>query len=199
MGKKISQEQIFEVALRIFSKYGFRRTRVEDIAQELDMATGTLYRYIKDKKDLYEKTVEFGIIRWQRKVFEAIAEVDDVKTRFITICTKSYEYLSEDVQLREIMIHDPSIFPLSPRKVRFPHIDNASITLLKDILSRGIKENVFRNVDVTHVAELLYSIYVMFIIKRYIKSEGQSTQKMFNEGLNILLNGLLKTNEVTSQ
>ena len=59
-------------------------------------------------------------------------------------------------------------------------------------------ENVFRNVDVAHVAEFLYSIYVMFIIKTYIKSEGQSTQIMFNEGLTILLNGLLKTNEAAS-
>jgi len=198
MGKKTTTNQIYETALKIFAKYGFRRTRVEDIAQEMDMATGTLYRYVKDKKDLYEKTVEFGITRWQVKVFEAIAQVDDIKARFITMCTKGYEYLSEDVPLREILIQDPSIFPLSPRKVRFPNIDNASISLIKEILNRGIKENVFRNMDVSHVAEFFYSIYVMFIIKTYIKSEGQSTQKMFNEGLSILLNGLLKTDKASS-
>jgi len=198
MGKKINTDKIYEAALKIFAKYGFRRTRVEDIARDLDMATGTLYRYIKDKKDLYEKTVEFGIARWQGKVFEALSEKEDIKARFITMCTKGYQYLSEDVHLREIMIQDPSIFPLSPRKVRFPHIDNSSITLIKEILNQGIKENVFRNMDVSHVAEFLYSIYVMFIIKTYIKSEEQSTQKMFNEGLAILLNGLLKTDQAAS-
>ncbi|MBW1892074.1 MAG: TetR/AcrR family transcriptional regulator [Deltaproteobacteria bacterium] len=192
MGKKTTPEKIYETALKVFAKYGFRRTRVKDITGELDMATGTLYLYVKNKKDLYEKTVSHGIKKWQEKVFEAIADIDDVREQFLAMCKRSYGYLAEDVNLRQVLINDPSIFPLSPRKVRFPEIDTASINLIKEILQKGIKQQIFRNIDVDRTAEFFYSIYVMFIIKTYVKSEGQSAQKMFDEGLDLMLNGLIK-------
>lgn len=191
MAKKTSSEEIFDASLRVFARYGFRRTRMEDIARELDMATGTLYRYVEDKRDLYENTVAHGIRRWQSRVFEAVSSVEDVTEQFVTMCRKGYGYLAEDVDLRQIMIDDPTIFPLSPRKERFPDIDSASIGLIKSVLQKGIDRGVFRPMDVAHVAELMYSIYVMFIIKTYVKSEENSTSKMFEEGLNLILNGLL--------
>lgn len=191
MAKKTTPEKIFETALEVFAKYGFRRTRVEDIAKDLDIATGTLYRYVKDKKDLYEKTVRFGIRRWQSKVFEALADVEDVTEQFIVMGKKGYGYLADDVHLRQILIDDPSIFPLTPRKERFPEIDTASINLIKSILQKGVDQKVFRDVDIEMTAELFYSFYVMFIIKTYIKSDGHSTQQMFEHGLNLILKGLL--------
>lgn len=191
MAKKTTPEKIYQTALAIFARYGFRRARVEDITRELDMATGTLYLYVKNKKDLYEKTVSYGIQKWQEKVFETIADIDDVKEQFLAMCKKGYGYLADDVHLRQILINDPSIFPLSPRKMRFPEIDTASVNLIKGILQRGIDQKVFRDIDVDHIAELLYSIYVMFIIKTYVKSEGRSAQTMFDEGLDLILNGLL--------
>ncbi len=192
MAQKTSPDKIFETALAVFAKYGFRRTRVEDIATELDIATGTLYRYVKNKKDLYEKTVMFGIKRWQTKVFEAIAGIEDVTEQFIVMAKKGYGYLADDVHLRQILITDPSIFPLTPRKVRFPEIDIASINLIKSILKKGVKKKVFCNIDINMTAELFYSFYVMFIIKTYIKSDGHSTQQMFENGLELILNGLLR-------
>ncbi|MBU3916428.1 TetR/AcrR family transcriptional regulator [bacterium] len=191
MAKKNSLDEICEASVRIFAKYGFRRTRVEDIAIELGVATGTLYRYVKDKKDLYEKSVEYGISKWQKKVIEAVSGVENVKEQFITMCTKSYQYLTQDADMHKILIDDPSIFPLSPRKVRFPDIDTASLNMIRNLLIKGIDSGVFRKVNIDQTAELFYSIYVMFIIKTYIKSEGQSTQEMYEEGIDLLLNGLL--------
>ncbi len=192
MAKKINLDQIYETALEVFSRYGFKRSRVEDIAQELGVATGTLYRYVKDKNDLYEKTVMFGIKRWQIKVFESIAGIEDVKEQFLTMGRKGYGYLAEDVHLRQILVDDPSIFPLSPRKVRFPEIDTASVNLIKSILKKGVTSGVFRKIDIDLTAELFYSFYVMFIIKTYIKSDGYSTEQMFENGLDLILTGLLR-------
>jgi AcrR family transcriptional regulator len=191
MAKKTSPEKIFETALEIFAKYGFRRTRVEDIATELAIATGTLYRYVKDKKDLYEKTVMFGIRRWQSKVFEAVAGVEDVTEQFIVMGKKGYGYLADDVYLRQILINDPSIFPLTPRQVRLPEIDTASINLIKSILRKGVEQKLFADIDINMTAELFYSFYVMFIIKTYIRSDRHSTQEMFEHGLSLILNGLI--------
>lgn len=184
--------RIYEAALRVFARYGYRRTRVEDIADELGMTKGNLYLYVRDKRDLYEKAVSHGLLQWQTVVAKSIEKIDDVCEQFVALCRKSYTYLSRDVSLRAILINDPSIFPLSSKEDPFSEINRASMDMLKGIIVRGIKEGRFRQVDVDHLSELLYSIYVMFIIKTYVKSEGKSTQKMFEQGIDVVLNGLLK-------
>ena len=197
MRKRVEIDKIYHAAQKIFARYGFKRTRMEDVAQELGLATATLYNYVKDKNDLYERAVAAGIRRWQGLVFQAVAEESDIRAKFLAMCQKGYEYLRGDQDLRTIMIHDPTVFPLSPRKVRFPDIDRASIGMIKDVLQTGISQGVFRPVDVDSVAELLYSIYVMFIIKRYVVSEGQSTSKMYQDGLDLILEGLLARDTTT--
>jgi hypothetical protein len=65
--------------------------------------------------------------------------------------------------------------------------------------ARGSDEKKFRRIDIKYVTDLLYSIYVMFIIKPYIKSEGKSTRKMFDQGLDLILSGLVSRDDYHSQ
>ncbi len=192
MNREEKLATIFESALRIFARYGYRRTRVEDIADELGMTKGNLYLYARNKRDLYEKAVAHGLLRWQGMVSKSTEKIDDVVEQFLCMCRKSFSYLSRDVSLRTVLINDPSIFPLSSKEDPFYEINQASMQVLKAVLMKGIREGRFREIDVDHVTELLYSVYVMFIIKTYVKSEGKSTQKMFEQGLDIILKGLLR-------
>jgi AcrR family transcriptional regulator len=192
MNREEKLATIYEAALRVFARYGYRRTRVEDIADELGMTKGNLYLYVENKRDLYEKAVAHGLSRWQEMVIRAIEKIDDVVEQFLVMCKKSYSYLSRDVSLRTVLVNDPSVFPLSSKEDPFSEINRASTRLLKDVLQKGVRQGKFREVDAEQVSELLYSVYVMFIIKTYVKSEGKSTQKMFEQGLDIILHGLLK-------
>jgi hypothetical protein len=63
----------------------------------------------------------------------------------------------------------------------------------------GSDEKKYRRIDIKYVTDLLYSIYGMFFIKTYIKSEGKSTRKMFDQGLDLILSGLMSRDEYYSQ
>lgn len=190
--KEARLHQIYDAALKTFARFGYKKATVEDIAAAAGMTKGNLYLYVKDKRDLYEKSVAHGLLTWQNKVREEISYETDVEKQFLLLGAKAYEHLAQDDTLRTILINDPSIFPLSPTEDRFAHINNESISMLKHVLNKGIEEERFGDIDVDHTAQFLFSIYVMFIIKTYVKSEGSSTGKMFQEGLRIILHGLLK-------
>jgi len=87
-------------------------------------------------------------------------------------------------------VKDPGIFPLSPSEDRFYGINLGAIRLIEDILRDGIDQGVFHDVDIEHTSQLFFSIYVMFLIKTYVKSEGISAMRMYKEGLEIILRGL---------
>ena len=56
MGNTIQREEAREAILdatdRLFERYGYRKTTVEDIAQESAVSRGTVYLYFKNKEEI---------------------------------------------------------------------------------------------------------------------------------------------------
>jgi AcrR family transcriptional regulator len=190
MDKELKQKEIFQAALKLFARFGYQKTTMEDVAAELGMSKGNMYFYISGKRDLYEKTVSSALHQWRETVAAAVAQVDDVVEKFSIMARLSFEYLVDHENLRAILIQDPSIFTLTPREDRFYEINLGAMQLIKNILEQGIAEGRFLPVDVNHTSELFFSIYIMFLIKRYVKSEGVSSARMYDEATKIVLRGL---------
>ena len=192
MNKTNKQQDIFNAALKLFARYGFKKTTVEDVAAEVGMTKSNLYFYVANKRELYEHAVSNALIQWRDSIAAAILQVDDVVEKFKVMATKSFEYLSNHEELRSILIMDPGIFTLSPAEDRFYEINQGAMLLIKDILIQGVKEGRFYEVDIDHTTELLFSVYIMFLIKTYIKSEGKSAFRMYEEGVALIVRGLCR-------
>ena len=197
MNKGEKQNEIFDAALKLFALYGYKKTTVEDVAEKVGMTKSNLYFYVKNKRDLYEKTVSRSLERWRDSVARAIGETDDVVEKFSVMAKESFTYLAGEEDLRAICMKDPNIFTLTPREDRFYEINFGAMQLIKSILVQGIEEGRFYPVDVDHTTELFFSIYIMFLIKTYVKSEGISSVRMYDEGLKIILRGLCRDQQVS--
>jgi len=181
---------IYRASLKLFAHYGYRKTTIDDIAREVGMTRSNLYFYVSDKRDLYEKTVSRAFLEWQSDVAKAVEREKDPVGKFRVMALRSIEYLEHHEELRSIFVKDPGIFSLSPSEDRFYGINLGAIRLIEDILRDGIDQGVFHDVDIEHTSQLFFSIYVMFLIKTYVKSEGISAMRMYKEGLEIILRGL---------
>ncbi|HOO37373.1 MAG TPA: TetR/AcrR family transcriptional regulator [Deltaproteobacteria bacterium] len=197
MNKGEKQNEILNAALKLFALYGYKKTTVEDVAEKVGMTKSNLYFYVKNKRDLYEKTVSRALERWRDSVARAIGETDDVVEKFSVMAKESFAYLAGEEDLRAICMKDPNIFTLTPREDRFYEINFGAMQLIKSILVQGIEEGRFYPVDVDHTTELFFSIYIMFLIKTYVKSEGISSVRMYDEGLKIILRGLCRDQQVS--
>jgi len=193
MDKDRKQNEIFHASLKLFARFGYQKTTMDDVASEVGMSKGNIYFYVSSKRDLYEKTVSRALRQWRETVAAAVARVDDVVEKFSVMARLSFEYLVDHEDLRAVLIKDPSIFTLTPREDRFYDINLGAIQLIKSIIAQGIAENRFLHVDVDHTSELFFSIYIMFLIKRYVKSEGISAARMYDEAMTIVLRGLCRT------
>ena len=74
------REKIVHAAITAFSKYGYDRTRMDDIADTAKLSKGTLYLYFKSKEEL----------------FYAISEnnIRDLKEHLSALFTKSEDLVS---------------------------------------------------------------------------------------------------------
>lgn len=192
MKKKENLETVFAAALRVFAEYGYKKATVEDIARELGMTKGNLYLYVRDKKDLYEKTVAFALRRWQGHVREAMLRVPDVEGRFAVMCRSAVEYLSHDDDFRMLLARDPDIFPLFPVNDPYAAINENSIRLIKDLLKDGMKRGRFRKVNAAVLPRVIFLIYKLFIFMAYVRSEDRLVHRMLDETMDLITMGLFR-------
>ena len=52
---------IIKAAAKVFSRHGYHRARVEDIASEAGVGKGTVYEYFASKRHLFEEVVKEGL------------------------------------------------------------------------------------------------------------------------------------------
>lgn len=183
---------ILKTALKLFARYGYKKTTLEDVARDLGMTKSSLYFYVTNKRELYEMAVKHAFKEWQIVVVKAMSHEDDVVEKFKVMCTHSLAYLQDQDDFRSILMKDHAIFTLYPAEDRFYEINKGTIKLISDVLLEGIKQNRFYKMDVQLTAELLFSIYIIFLIKTYVKSEGVSVVRMYEQGIKILLGGICR-------
>ena len=182
--------KIYAAALKVFADYGFKKATLDDIAGELGMTKGNLYHYAQDKRDLYHNTVRHALLRWQERVARAIAREHDVVRQFHVMCEKAVAYLSQDDELRRLLVRDPDIFPMFPTDDPYSDINTASVGMIRSILERGIEAKRFRPVDLDVIPDVIFSVYKMFIIRMYLKSRDRNQERMFTQTVALMTRGL---------
>ena len=181
---------IYDAALGVFAEFGFKKATLDDIAAQLGMTKGNLYRYARNKQDLYRNTVRHALLRWQGRVRDAIAAEPDVVRQFHVMCRKAVAYLAEDDALRRLLVRDPDIFPMFPQNDPYADINANSVAMIRSILARGIAANRCRPVDLDTVPEIFFSVYKMFIIRMYIISRDRAQEEMFTQTVALITQGL---------
>ncbi len=60
-GNRNKRLSIIKAAAKVFSRHGYHRARVEDIASEAGVGKGTVYEYFASKRHLFEEVVKEGL------------------------------------------------------------------------------------------------------------------------------------------
>ena len=192
MRNKLDEQLILDAALKVFSRYGYKKSTLEDIASELGMTNTAMYAYAASKRDLYERTVAFVMKRWQSSVQQAVAEKSTAREKMAALCESALYYLAQDVEFCALLRSDPSIFPMFPTVDPYEEINRDSVNMIERILRFGEETGEFRKVDAPAVSEVLFSIYKNFIIHTYINSEEDYTSKYLPITMELILNGIKK-------
>ena len=171
---------------------------MRDVARELKMSQSNLYLYVKNKRDLYEKSVLRAIYKFDKYMVDALQQQDDVVMQIIAMSEAGFEYIAKEDNLRAILINDQDLLlrpqeeSFSPENFEhFQKVNEFGKNMLINSLKRGIKEKRFRDFNVHYISELLSQIYMMFIKRIFILPEMISIREMTKEIVNLVLYGIV--------
>lgn len=70
---KARVDQIADAALRLFARYGYKRSSMDDIAKEAGLAKATLYLHFKGKEDVFKAMLDLLGRRVEARCREVVA------------------------------------------------------------------------------------------------------------------------------
>jgi AcrR family transcriptional regulator len=147
-------EEILAAAESIFAQYGYRLTKIDQIADSLNVGKGTIYRYFKDKKSLFIAVFEQGIRHLQQTMRSKTEQAPDPAKRVAAAVRTYFEFFEKNRELIEIEMQVRSEFRDEHKRV--------ALTLYKDYMTRiqnnlreGIEKRIFRPMDVEKTAEAM--------------------------------------------
>lgn len=76
-------QHILEVAAKLFARRHYHEVRMEDVAQAAGVAKGTIYRYFRDKEDLYLGLILTALERLYKEVVTGVERTEDPEEKLL--------------------------------------------------------------------------------------------------------------------
>lgn len=183
------KEKIVQAAITTFSKYGYDKTRMDDIAKSAKLGKGTLYLYFKSKEELFYAISENSI----KELKEQLSKLFSKKEDLVHDAEKFYD------QYRNL-IHDSEkvSFEIIAESSRNPKLRKALYEqrmkvydIVIDYLRRQIEKGFFRkDMDVNAIASGLVALYDGLTISKLLGISEDYNKKTWAQTIRAIFSGI---------
>jgi AcrR family transcriptional regulator len=193
---------ILEAANKVFLKYGFQKTSMDDIAREAMIGKGTIYYYFESKEDIFVAILkkvngEINVI-----LREKISQATTFSAKFEIFLTEPFNRFMSQAKLIYLVLNEDSPVFLT-KLTDFKH---ETIGFLKQILSEifefGAEQGVLKERYSSSIENIVNVIFKwMMMSGEYVKlnlkeDKIQELKKDYLTISEVFLNGLLKQEEI---
>ena len=143
--KDVNRENILKIAREIFSKYGYKKTTLDDIANAVRKGKSSLYYYFKSKEDLFQAVIMKEVDILARELEIVInRNTDPVDKLRDYILTKMATFRNLANFYHAIENDVTAVGFIDEIKLKY---EQDEIRMIKRILIEGVRKNEFEIYD----------------------------------------------------
>lgn len=181
------RELILAAATRRFAEYGFEATTVRQIADDVNILSGSLYHHFATKEEILEEIVRDAILTMRDDAQRIAALPLDAEQRFLALLTRELDRLTSNQEIYAIAFNERKFFRRSAYFNYLTQAKKASYDAWSAILSDGVREGLFQ-------PELDIYLTISTVIRMlnagadwYKNEDGSSTDAIADYSLDALL------------
>jgi AcrR family transcriptional regulator len=185
------RNKIILTAGQIFSKQGYRKTTVEDIALALDMGKSSIYYYYECKEQIFKAVVlhEANILRNDlTKAIQSVESPVDKMRNYVFVRMKSFEKLSN--YYNAIFDKDLSHFEFI-ETIRKKY-DREELAILRLIVYDGARKKIFNVTNSEYTAMAVQTTLKGLEVPLFWKKKEENIEQRLNAILDVLFYGIVK-------
>lgn len=189
--KEEVRAKIIKVAAKIFTRYGFRKTTMEDIASATKKGKSSIYYYFNSKEEIFRAVVELEAEELKHDLLHEISLVED-----------PIEQLRKYILFRMHKIKTLSNFYAALKSDYLNHLDfieriredydHNEVLIVTEILKRGIRLNKFIVEDPALSAVAIVTAMKGLEIPLFINKDHGNIENRLDNLIRFLFYGLVK-------
>ncbi len=152
------KNQILDAASFVFSREGFAKANTDEIARRAKLGKGTLYRYFKNKKELFISVVDRGLDKLKEAILAEVEKTDDPLIKIENAIKTYLSFFEKNSNFVGILIHEQSSFQKRIAKRYFEHY-YGNVDRIKQTFKAGIDRNLIKDIDI----DSLISVYTSML------------------------------------
>jgi AcrR family transcriptional regulator len=183
--------KIVESALITFSKYGYDKTRMDDIAEAAKVSKGTLYLYFRSKEELFYAISETNILRLKNQLATLMATR---KEELVSNAEKFYENFHNETG----QIFDRVFFEIIAESAHNPKLKRMLyehrlriIDIVTEYLNSQVEKDLFaKDVYIKAISVGLVSLFNGLSIGKVSGMSESSNKQAWKETIRAIFKGM---------
>jgi len=167
------KERIRKSAKELFSRFGFKKTTVDEIAEDAGISKRTLYGVFGSKEKILADLVMTEALSFRKRLMGQMKAIIDPVEKLRLLCDASRRYFDENPFLGQVLADDAGLYaPFLGNEIH--RIEEGMQGIIASILADGIREGVFREMDVPATAWCIMMLYRDFTYQRTPAVDGNT-------------------------
>jgi|GEM_PF-1622818 len=185
-----TEEKIRHSAIKLFMRLGFKKTSVDDIAEDAGIGKGTIYNYFPNKQKLFDSAVQWRLEQIEASAETAITDIKRADEKLIAIT------LSKLACIRQTRLDEdisPAVFmELMQVQLQNKEYLQDETQKISDYLQLGIEQGIFSIERPLEKAKLIHLVLIEFMPRWLLQLTPEEAQEEITNILGMFLEGLLK-------
>ncbi len=180
--------QICDAALRLFSRKGFHRTTVREIAEACGLGIGTLYSYIKAKEDILYLVYRRILETFEARMREATRGIADPRLQLKAALEETLRIYDESQDVVLLLYQESHALGRQALQSLF-ELDRTYVGSFREILERGNRAGHFAVKEPHLLAVCILFLCAVWDLKRW-NLQGYTLETMIENLTTFILNGI---------
>lgn len=185
------REQIVESARHIFSRFGFKKTTMDDIALGVGKGKSSIYYYFTSKDQVFQAVVEKEITSLRQELVKVIDSdlkpIDKIQSYITVRMTKFGEMTNFYQAIKNELLAQLDFIDQIRKKY-----DEDEVNLVDSILKEGIEKNEFDIEDSRLAASVIVTAMKGLEMPLFWQNGNDDLETRIKNVLKILFNGILR-------
>ena len=191
VNKEEFRKKIINTAGQIFSRYGFRKTTMDEISKALKMGKSSIYYYFPGKEEIFEAVVlnEANILRNElTKAIKSVESPLDKMRNYVFVRMKAFEKLSNYYNA----IFDKNLDHFDFVETIRAKYDREELAILRLILYDGARKKVFSVANSEYTALAVQTALKGLEVPLFWKKKDVDIEERLNGILDVLFYGIVR-------
>lgn len=165
------KKKVYEAAKKLFARFGFRKTTVDEIAENAGISKRTMYEVFRSKEQILAELVLWEAINFRRFSLGQLKHLDDAARKLRKLCELSASYFRENPFLGRVLADDAGLFsPFLGNELEF--VEQGIGEIISRLLREGMAAGRFRPMDVAATTACVMVLFRGFTYERNGPTDG---------------------------